>query len=261
MVRQAPLPDLVIVTTISHKLSQPARSERVVDSEATPGCAARRPAEPRVFLFGTMLPAPEVHEAAVRQTREPRARLETVRLGVHAGHAGVEVSQHQEWRMAAASHPLSRRIPERGYQGPFGRSIDSCDTPARRHELYLEPPARIQARVPGQRLASPPDREPREQAKTPLLGAAWRAEPVLVAGFDKLVAQVRPTGRDGLLEHEDIRVALQQPSRDRPTPPAAPARMFHDTRRIIPPAANEERPTSSSPRQPTHTARLQIRCA
>ena len=81
MVRQAPLPDLVIVATISHKLSQLARSERVVDSEATPGCASLRPAEPRVFLFGAMLPAPEVHEVAVRQTREPRARLETVRLG------------------------------------------------------------------------------------------------------------------------------------------------------------------------------------
>ncbi len=71
MVRQTPLPDLVIVTTIRHKLSKPARSEGVVDSEATPRCAALRPAEPRVFLFGPMLPAPEVHEAAVRQTRKP----------------------------------------------------------------------------------------------------------------------------------------------------------------------------------------------
>jgi hypothetical protein len=178
----------------------------MVDPEPAPCAAAAGVAEPGVFTPVTMLSSPEIDEAGPRELRKASARLEAVVLGIDVGRTRIEVTQHDERPCGAASQPRGRRVPEGWQRRTLGRSVHGGDARPAPHELHLEPTPRIDAGLRGRRLGYALQRYAGQHTESTLLRASWRAETMGIPGPSEHVAEIGRARRNGLLQHDDIRV-------------------------------------------------------
>src|SRR5512147_1608328 len=139
VIRQPPLPNLMIVAAAGHARGEDRRGKGVVDPEPPPRATASGSAEPGVFLGVPVLAPPEIHESDPGELGERPPGLEAVVPGIDAGRAGVEVAQHEEGPSGAAGQPAGGGGPERGKRGTGGRTIDRAEAHSASDKVQLEP--------------------------------------------------------------------------------------------------------------------------